>query len=106
MPRRLTIVQGHPDPAGNRLCHALADAYATGAEAAGHEVRRAMPTFPIARGRARAEINSESASIWKYSRPQAKGNNAIFVADIQRRRPSRDARVDCPAAEGAAPGHR
>jgi hypothetical protein len=40
MPRRLTIVQGHPDPAGNRLCHALADAYALGAAAAGHEVMR------------------------------------------------------------------
>jgi hypothetical protein len=31
MSRRLTIIQGHPDPAGNRLCHALADAYAGGA---------------------------------------------------------------------------
>jgi putative NADPH-quinone reductase len=52
MSRRLTIVQGHPDPAGNRLCHALADAYATGAGAAGHEVTRvevAQLDFPILR---------------------------------------------------------
>src|SRR6516165_12251033 len=52
MPRRLTIIQGHPDPAGNRLCHALADAYSTGAVAAGHEVRRieaARLDFPILR---------------------------------------------------------
>jgi putative NADPH-quinone reductase len=52
MPRRLTIVQGHPDPAGNRLCHALADAYALGAAAAGHEVMRievARLDFPILR---------------------------------------------------------
>jgi putative NADPH-quinone reductase len=52
MPRRLTIVQGHPDPAGNRLCHALADAYATGALSAGHKVARievAQLDFPILR---------------------------------------------------------
>ena len=52
MPRRLTVVQGHPDPAGNRLCHALADAYALGAAAAGHEVMRievARLDFPILR---------------------------------------------------------
>ncbi len=52
MPRRLTIVQGHPDPAGNRLCHALADAYADGARTGGHEVTRidvAHLDFPILR---------------------------------------------------------
>ena len=40
MARRVVIIQGHPDPAGKHLCHALADAYAQGAEEAGHEVRR------------------------------------------------------------------
>ena len=40
MARRISIVQGHPDPSGGRLCHALADAYAGGAEEAGHEIRR------------------------------------------------------------------
>ena len=52
MPRRLTIVQGHPDPHGKRLCHALADAYAEGAAAAGHEITRievAQLDFPILR---------------------------------------------------------
>ena len=52
MPRRLAIVQGHPDPAGNRLCHALADAYAEGAAATGHQVMRievARLDFPILR---------------------------------------------------------
>jgi len=38
MPRRRAIIQGHPDPAGNRFCHALADAYAEGAVLGGHEV--------------------------------------------------------------------
>lgn len=50
--RRVLIVQGHPDPAGGRLGHLLADAYAEGAAAAGHEVRRievARLEFPLLR---------------------------------------------------------
>ena len=52
MSRRITIIQGHPDPAGDRLCHALADAYAAGAQTAGHQVRRievAGLDFPLLR---------------------------------------------------------
>jgi putative NADPH-quinone reductase len=36
--RKLVVIQGHPDPAGGHLCHALADAYADGARSAGAEV--------------------------------------------------------------------
>jgi putative NADPH-quinone reductase len=36
---RIAIIQGHPDPRGERFGHALADAYTKGAEAAGHEVK-------------------------------------------------------------------
>lgn len=36
----ILIIQGHPDPGGGHLCHALADAYAAGAQAAGHSVLR------------------------------------------------------------------
>ncbi|MEP9353449.1 NAD(P)H-dependent oxidoreductase [Xanthobacter sp. KR7-65] len=36
----ILILQGHPDPAGGHLCHALADSYAAGAAAAGHRVLR------------------------------------------------------------------
>ena len=39
---RITIIDGHPDPNGTRYVHALADAYAAGGEAAGHEVRRGL----------------------------------------------------------------
>lgn len=38
---RVLILDGHPDADAARFCHALADAYASGARAAGHEVRRA-----------------------------------------------------------------
>lgn len=37
---RIVLIQGHPDAVMPHLGHALADAYAQGAEAAGHEVRR------------------------------------------------------------------
>jgi putative NADPH-quinone reductase len=40
MNRRIAVIQGHPDPAGHHLLHAMANAYAEAATAAGHEVRR------------------------------------------------------------------
>ena len=39
-PRRIALIQVHPDPDPARFCRALADAYAEGAAAGGHEVRR------------------------------------------------------------------
>ncbi len=52
MPRRILVIQGHPDPSGGHLCHALAQAYADGAEAHGHTVRHlevATLDFPLLR---------------------------------------------------------
>ena len=52
MSKRIAIIQGHPDPAGHHLLHALADAYAEGAGEAGHEMRRievAKLDFPLLR---------------------------------------------------------
>lgn len=49
---RIVIVQGHPDPAPGRFCRALAEAYAGGAEEAGHEVTTievARLRFPLLR---------------------------------------------------------
>jgi putative NADPH-quinone reductase len=36
---KIAIIQGHPDPRGNRFCHALAASYAQAARDGGHEVR-------------------------------------------------------------------
>jgi putative NADPH-quinone reductase len=61
MAQRITIIQGHPDPAGDRFCHALADAYVGGAEAAGLEVKRievAKLEFPLLRTQADFEKGS------------------------------------------------
>jgi putative NADPH-quinone reductase len=49
-PRRLAIIDDHPDPDPGRFVHALAESYAKGAAAAGHEVRRikiAELEFPL-----------------------------------------------------------
>lgn len=52
MLKRITILQGHPDPRGQHFGHALADAYATGARVAGHEIKSievAKLDFPLLR---------------------------------------------------------
>jgi putative NADPH-quinone reductase len=52
MPRRVLVILGHPDGSPQRLCRALADAYADGARSAGHEVQLldiATLDFPILR---------------------------------------------------------
>jgi putative NADPH-quinone reductase len=52
MTKRIAIIQGHPDPSGQHLLHAMADAYAQGAIAAGHAARRidvARLEFPLLR---------------------------------------------------------
>jgi putative NADPH-quinone reductase len=61
MAKRIVIIQGHPDPAGQHLLHVMADAYADGAIAAEHEVRRievAKLEFPLLR--TQAEFESEA----------------------------------------------
>ncbi len=54
MPRRIAIIQGHPDSSVRHFCHALADEYAKGAEDGGHDVMRievATLAFPLLRTR-------------------------------------------------------
>ncbi|WP_369413529.1 NAD(P)H-dependent oxidoreductase [Caldovatus aquaticus] len=66
MPRRVAIIQGHPDPAGGHFGHALADAYAEGAQAAGHAVERievARLDFPLLRTQAEFEAGAPPAAI-------------------------------------------
>jgi len=52
MPSSVETTQGHPDPSGNHLCHALANAYVEGAAAGGHDmicIQVARLEFPILR---------------------------------------------------------
>ena len=49
-PRRILILDGHPDPDPARFCHALAAAYRQGAAESGHEVHAvSLPEmdFPV-----------------------------------------------------------
>lgn len=39
MARKILVIDGHPDPARTRFCHALADAYVEGAMGSGKETR-------------------------------------------------------------------
>ncbi len=52
---KIVVIQGHPDPAGNRLCHALANAYIEGAKSAHHDVELVdvgRLNFPLLRSQA------------------------------------------------------
>ena len=58
MTKRIVILHGHPDAAGNHLLNAMADAYAEGATSSGHRVRRievAKLDFPLLRTQAEFE---------------------------------------------------
>lgn len=66
MVQRITIIQGHPDPAGTRFCHALAEAYAAGARESGLEVKLidvAHLDFPVLRTQAEFETGTPPQSI-------------------------------------------
>lgn len=55
MPRRIAIIQGHPDAGSVHFGHALADLYAEHATGGGHQVKRievAKLEFPILRSKA------------------------------------------------------
>ena len=66
MVQKIAVLDGHPDPDPQRLCHALADAYETGARAAGHEVKRiniGQLDFPLLRTQAEFEGGSVAPDI-------------------------------------------
>jgi putative NADPH-quinone reductase len=53
-PRRVLILQGHPDASAPHFCHALASAYAEGAASGGHEIRTVTVAdldFPLLRSK-------------------------------------------------------
>ena len=65
-PRRITIIQGHPDPDESRFCHAIGWTYEQGAVEAGHQVRTidvARLDFPMLRTRLEFEKGKLPADI-------------------------------------------
>jgi putative NADPH-quinone reductase len=65
---KIALIQGHPDARGGRFCHALAQAYAQGAKAGGHDVRIvdvARLDFPLLRSAVEWQEGAPVASIRK-----------------------------------------
>jgi putative NADPH-quinone reductase len=82
MGRRIVIIQGHPDHATPRLCHALADAYAKGAETAGHEIRRievAQIDFPLLRTQADFETGAPPPPITRAQEALAWAQHWVVI---------------------------
>ena len=66
MSKRVLLIQAHPDATQPHLCHALASSYASGAEKAGHLVRRvnlAELDFPLLRSQQEWEKSAVPASL-------------------------------------------
>jgi putative NADPH-quinone reductase len=64
--RRIAIIQGHPDPRGNRFGHALAEAYSNGAKEAGHDIKLidvAKLNFELLRSKEEWESGTPSDAI-------------------------------------------
>lgn len=82
MAKRILIIDGHPDPEPQRLCHGLANAYASGAVDAGHEVRRLelhSLDFPLLRSEADFETGKAPPPI---ARAQADINWAEHIVIV------------------------
>ena len=82
MSRRVLILVGHPDPSPKRLCRALADAYAEGAETAGHEIRRidlAALDFPLLRTMEEFEHGGVPESLKDAAEAVAWAEHIVFV---------------------------
>ena len=81
-PRRIAIINGHPDSAGRHYCHALADAYAAGASAAGHEARIidvGALDFAILRSKVEYERVAPAEPIRAAQQTIAWANHLVFV---------------------------
>ncbi|RUW54854.1 flavodoxin family protein [Mesorhizobium sp. M1A.F.Ca.ET.072.01.1.1] len=82
MPRRILIVIGHPDPSPDRLCRALASAYAEGAEGAGHAVRKidlALLAFPMLRTMQEFEHGTLPDNLKEPAEAVAWAEHVVFV---------------------------
>jgi putative NADPH-quinone reductase len=81
-PRRIALIQGHPDPGGGHFGHALADAYAEAAAAAGHEVRRidvARLRFPLLRSKEEWDAAEPAGDIAQAQQTLAWANHLLIL---------------------------
>lgn len=79
--RRILLLQGHPDPAGGRFGHALAQAYGDGARAAGHVVEQitvAALDFPLLRSQAEWEHGALPPSLLPAQQAIARAEHLVL----------------------------
>lgn len=81
MARRITVIQGHPDPSGLHLLNILADRYAEAAQSVGHEVRRieiAQIDFPLLRTQSEFESGAIPPALDAASRDLLWAEHLVF----------------------------
>jgi putative NADPH-quinone reductase len=82
MPKRILVIDAHPDPDPARFVHALAAAYAEGAAAGGHAVERldlAAREVPILRGRAEWESGQPAPGIREDQAAVARAEHLVLL---------------------------
>lgn len=80
--RRIAVIEGHPDAGPKRYGRALADAYAAGAENAGHEVRRIAVgalRFDVVRSRVEWESAAPASPIREAQDAIAWANHLVIL---------------------------
>jgi putative NADPH-quinone reductase len=83
--KHIAVIQGHPDPQGRHYCHALADAYATGAHEAGHAVEMidiAHLEFPFLRSRDDAEHGSVPDAIREAQAVLTRSDHIVVIYPV------------------------
>jgi putative NADPH-quinone reductase len=79
---RVLIVQGHPDRQRYHLCHVLAQSYAEGAAASGHEVELIEPahlSFPLLSSRAEWEHGSLPPQLCAAQESIRRAEHLVFI---------------------------
>jgi putative NADPH-quinone reductase len=80
--RKIVLIDGHPDPDSAHLDHALAKAYAKGAAAGGHEVRRVRVAdldFPLLRRKQEFDDGNPPADIAAAQRDIGWADHLVLI---------------------------
>jgi putative NADPH-quinone reductase len=83
--QHILVINGHPDPSPERLCAALAESYARGAEAAGHAVERLSVgdlTFPLVRSLKDYQTSPYAPDIEAAQEAIKRANHLVLVCPI------------------------
>lgn len=81
-PRRILVINGHPDPTELHFCHALVDEYLAGAAEGGHEHRRldlAQVDVPYLRSRKEWENTPLPATLVRGADLVAWADHLVFI---------------------------